>query len=232
MPEVMVFLPTRLGSSRFPGKPLIDIEGKPLIQRCWESVVSSGLDVYVISQDPVILDRADSFGAKTIMTSCRPQNGTERVAEAANELGLSPGDIVVNCQADQFGWTDPDLLMTPVAQALSPRGIGKIHTVYSPTCDRYDLDSVHSVKVLSKGKEIDFSRGLRQDWKVLGIHYGVYVACKRDFDLYYSLDPTEREKDERLEQLRWPYPIQAYPVKATPWKIDTPEDLMIYKATR
>lgn len=233
--KIVVFLPARMGSTRFPGKALADIDGKTLIQRCWDSVVFNGFDPYIITPDMAILREADRIGAKSILTSHKPTNGTERVAEAANKLDLDPDTIVVNCQADQFGWENPDLLLDPIAGVKTcQHDLDCVFTAYSPTCTWYDLDSIHAVKVLESNwdHKIDFSRSLVTNWKILGIHYGVYVARKRAFDLYMQLDPTEREKDEKLEQLRWPFEIKPLPVKATPWKVDTPDDITTYLATR
>lgn len=233
MSNVFVFLPSRLGSKRFPGKPLADIGGKTLIQRCWESVRESGFDPYVITPDHEILDAAEKFGAKTVLTSDKPQNGTERVWEAADILRLDPKDILVNCQADQFGWQDPEFLNVCIdAVKKDQEEDDRVHTTYSPHCVWYELDSYNSVKVFQEVGGVDFSRVYRTDMKLLGLHYGVYVARARAFHFYTTLSPSEREKDEKLEQLRWPYKIIAHPVTSTPWKIDSPEDLMVYLATR
>lgn len=230
MPNVVVILPARLGSTRFPGKALVDVRGKSLLQRCYESVCWNGFDAYVASSDHLIIQEADRIGAKSVLTSDHPTNGTERVLEAANILDLDENTILVNCQADQFGWTDPDFLNDPIEAAKKDTTGELVFTVYAPACGRYDLDSVHSVKVIESkwDGEIDFSRSIRDNWNVLGVHYGVYVARKRAFEVYGRLSPTEREQDERLEQLRWPFEIKPISVKADPWKVDTPGDLQIF----
>lgn len=228
--KVEVFLPARLGSTRFPGKALADVRGKTLLQRCWESVRRNGYDPYIVTSDSLILREADRIGAKSVMTSDNPINGTERVAEAANLLDLDPETIIVNCQADQFGWEDLDFLNTPIEASKRELEGDYVFTVYSPTCNLYDLDSVHAVKVLRSrwNGEIDFSRSIRENWEILGIHFGVYVARKWAFDRYWALDSSEREKDESLEQLRWHLEIKPLPVKGTSWKVDTPGDLSIF----
>jgi len=98
----IVLIPARLASSRLPGKPLVDICGKPMIQHVYERAVQSKADEVLIITDAVdIQEAATSFGANTVMTSAEHPSGTSRLAEAASILGLPDEQIVVNVQGDE-----------------------------------------------------------------------------------------------------------------------------------
>ncbi|MBL7178763.1 MAG: 3-deoxy-manno-octulosonate cytidylyltransferase, partial [Desulfobacterales bacterium] len=128
--KTVVIIPTRYGSSRFPGKPLAQIGGKPMIQWVFEKASRAAdiTDVFVATDDRRISDAVKGFGGSAVMTSAQNRTGTDRVAEAAETIGLDPDDIVVNVQGDQplldprclddivrpF-YNDPDLEMSTLA---------------------------------------------------------------------------------------------------------------------
>ena len=95
-------IPARYASSRLPGKPLLDIAGKPMIQHVYESAIKSGAkEVFIATDNREIQKASEMFGARVFMTSEEHRSGTERIHEVVQKLGLSPDDVVVNVQADE-----------------------------------------------------------------------------------------------------------------------------------
>ncbi|HIJ36905.1 MAG TPA: NTP transferase domain-containing protein, partial [Deltaproteobacteria bacterium] len=101
--KICAIIPARYQSSRFPGKPLALISGKPMIQHAYERALACPelSDVCIATDDSRITDCVNGFGGKAVMTSVNHRSGTDRIAEAAAELGLMDDDIVVNVQGDQ-----------------------------------------------------------------------------------------------------------------------------------
>jgi len=101
--KLIALIPARYGSSRFPGKPLAPILGKPLIQRVYEQArLVKGLDeLWVATDDERIRDCVEAFGGRALMTRADHPSGSDRLAEAAQLLGLAPDDLVINIQGDQ-----------------------------------------------------------------------------------------------------------------------------------
>lgn len=221
--RAVVIIPARMDSTRLPGKPLIDICGKTLMRRCYESVLESGFEPWVATSDDEIIEEVKSWKGKYVKTSLSPRNGTERVAEACNKLKLDDDTIVVNCQGDMFGWQDSFFLTAPIC--MMNKYSDCVVTVFSTQYDDYQLRTYDCVKVLQKHNKIDFSRTLRFNWNILGIHFGLYVARKYQFDEYSRLERKWREVNESLEQLRWECDIRFCMTNASPIKIDTLADV-------
>lgn len=101
--KIAVIIPSRYGSTRFEGKPLAFIAGKSMIQRVYERArqAESITDVVVATDDQLIFDAVKNFGGNALMTSAENRSGTDRVAEAAEKMGLDPNDIIINVQGDQ-----------------------------------------------------------------------------------------------------------------------------------
>lgn len=242
--QATVIIPARLRSKRFHGKVLVNIQGKTLLQRCWESVkMSCPYPVYIATGDAVIMQEAHDFGAKTVIVTDdflgrKVRNGTERVAIAASLLQLKPDDIVINCQADAFGFYCIDT-MVKVCQEVF-KNPGYMVTVGYPIPMEEDelgghyfpnvlfrklVHSENTVKVLEKDGQLGFTRHLPNyiDCKVY-IHYGIYAARKIDFDNYLGSKELQEEQEHQLEQLRWKK-IKLIPIPDLPAKVDTKEDL-------
>ncbi|MEA2014926.1 MAG: 3-deoxy-manno-octulosonate cytidylyltransferase, partial [Thermodesulfobacteriota bacterium] len=117
MPNVICIIPARYQSSRFEGKPLADICGKPMIQHVYEKAAEVDMVSYVAvaTDDERIFERVKGFGGNAVMTSERHRSGTDRVAEAAKNLGLSDSDIIVNIQGDQ-----PLFEQSQIEEVVSP----------------------------------------------------------------------------------------------------------------
>lgn len=233
MRNATVIIPAHLGSSRVRRKCLLEIQGKTLLQRCFESVLNSGFTPYIATADEEILNVAEGFGAEVILTSEEPRNGTERVAEACRFLRLAENDIIVNVQSDMWGWTSTDFITAPIDEMPGSCGVTTIYSVLHAQAYPIDLRREDVVKVLEKprGNGLGFATFTREPEYdpdlLLGVHYGVYAYLRGMLEAYLYKPVSRGEKRERLEQLRWDVPIKAVPVYDYAHKIDTPEDIRL-----
>ncbi len=200
--------------------------------------LKSGLqEIYVATDDKRIFDTVVNFGGKAIMTSHQP-SGTDRVAEAANILGLDEEDIVINLQGDQPLFPEEyfSLLVKPL---LFYRDIS-MATLASPIYNKKDLENPNKVKVVidKKGRALYFSRSPIPYFRPPGKeppyykHIGVYAYRKAFLDIFVRLSPGILEQAEKLEQLRAlenGYSIAVTLVPRDYPEIDTPEDLEYIK---
>jgi 3-deoxy-manno-octulosonate cytidylyltransferase (CMP-KDO synthetase) len=215
--RIIAVIPARYGSTRFPGKALADIKGKPMIQWVHERTMRSKLitRVIVATDDERIRAAVKSFGGEAMMTSPRHSTGTDRIAEVANSLDC---DIVVNVQGDE-PLIRPEMIdeaIAPLVQDVSiPMG-----TLCRRIEDREEAFDPNVVKMVfdKNGFALYFSRAPipwdrdawagKSSWKELSLegplykHIGLYVY-RRDFLLDYAAMPrTALEAAEKLEQLR------------------------------
>lgn len=200
-------IPARYASSRRPGKPLALIAGKSMIQRVYEQCLQSALleSVCVATDDMRIADAVEAFGGKAVMTRSDHPSGTDRVAEAAQQL---EADIIVNIQGDQ-PYVAPAMLDEAVAPLLQ-EGAAEISTLMFPITHEDDLKNPSVVKVVTdlSGKALYFSRSLipypREaiSHKVYE-HVGLYAYSKDTLLKLTRLPSTTLETVESLEQLRW-----------------------------
>jgi 3-deoxy-manno-octulosonate cytidylyltransferase (CMP-KDO synthetase) len=237
---VVAIIPARYASTRFPGKPLALIGGKPMIQHVYENTARTpGLDrVIVATDDERILTAAKSFGAEAMLTSTRHASGTDRLAEVARKI---KAEWIVNVQGD-LPFVSPKTILGAVKSLRQNRSI-PMGTVRTPIFEQSEWLNPNVVKVVTdkKGFALYFSRApiphLRDDdhraraadGKILGHrHVGIYVY-RRDFLLKFARMPeTALEKTEKLEQLRAlsnGYRIRVADVDEPSIEIDTPEDL-------
>ncbi len=233
--KVIAIIPARYESSRFPGKPLVDIKGKAMIQMVYEKVMScSSIDKVVVATDDVrIQDCVDSFQGDVVMTSKDHQSGTDRIAEAIQKLD-GAYDIVINVQGDEPG-IDPSDLESLIA--LFRKESVDIGTLVTPFKTEEDLLNPNRVKAVlaQKGQALYFTRAAapyhRGAGDVLNLchqHVGVYAYRNKVLSELTSLAMSPLEKKESLEQLRWlenGYHIHASIIDTAPFGIDTPEDL-------
>jgi len=199
-------LPARFGSTRFPGKPLAPIAGRPLIEWVYQgaSRVRGAMRVMVATDDVRIASAVRSFGGEVVMTRGAHQTGTDRVAEVAKSLR---SDIVVNLQGDEPIF-DPGMVEEMIAVMARDPEID-IATACHPIQDTESLQSPHVVKVVvdRRGRALYFSRapipsGALFDGARAFRHVGVY-AFRRDVLARFSKLPrTPLEMAEQLEQLR------------------------------
>ena len=236
--KVVAIIPARFASTRFPGKPLVDLGGKPMIQRTYERVKSvDGFDRIVIATDDKrIFDAAVGFGAEVMLTSETHLTGTDRCAEVLSRLGETV-DYVINIQGDE-PFIEPEQLREVAAGFATG---APILTLIKKITDQEILFNVNTPKVIcdSEGHALYFSRqtipflrGVEpSDWLNKHTYYkhiGLYAYRADILPGLSALKPTSLELAESLEQLRWVQNgirIKAIETQFETVGIDSPEDL-------
>lgn len=213
MPEgsFKVVIPARYASTRLPGKPLLPLAGRPMLQHVYERAMQSGADEVVIATDDRRIESAaGDFGAVTCMTAVTHTSGTERIAEVATKSGWTDDCIVVNLQGDEP--LMPPALISQVAAGLAQHDDAVVATLACPLTDRQEWQDPNVVKtVLDRdGYALYFSRapvpydrdGDADAGQAALRHLGLY-AYRVDFlQAYGTLEPSPLERIEKLEQLR------------------------------
>ena len=239
-----VLIPARYASTRLPGKPLMDIAGKPLVVRVAERAQASGADRIVIATDDErIRAAAEQHGFDAILTRANHATGTDRLAEAAVALELDDKAIVVNVQGDE-PLLEPALIRG-VADELRSHGDASIATACHPIDDLQEAFNPNVVKVVldHAGYALYFSRATipwardafaaKRDKLPLGLplyrHYGLYAYRVGFLRHYPSLTSAQIERFEALEQLRALWHGHRIVVRITTGTpapgVDTQEDL-------
>lgn len=210
MSGFVVVIPARYASSRLPGKPLLEINGKPMIQHVYERGLESGADeVIIATEDNRIAAAAESFGATVCMTGPDHQSGTERIAEVAELLDWADTQIVVNLQGDEPSM--PAALVNECAQLLDDES-ADIATLASPFLSQEDFDNPNCVKVIRNDKShaIYFSRApipFQRDGNTPAMsaalhHHGIYAYRCGVLRRFVMSAASDLEIAEQLEQLR------------------------------
>jgi 3-deoxy-manno-octulosonate cytidylyltransferase (CMP-KDO synthetase) len=244
-----VVIPARYASTRLPGKPLVEIAGKPMVVRVAEAATRSGaVDVVVATDDVRVLDAVTAHGYSAVMTRSDHPSGTDRIAEVAQLRGWHDTELVVNVQGDE-PLLDP-LLVAEVAQALAADAGAAIATAAHPLADMAEFMNPNVVKVVTSscGRALYFSRapipwhrdGLakQRDRLPEGFaarrHIGLYAYRVSFLRCYGQLAPALMEQWEALEQLRalWHgHAIQVVDCAHAPAPgVDTQEDLLRVRA--
>jgi 3-deoxy-manno-octulosonate cytidylyltransferase (CMP-KDO synthetase) len=232
--HIVVIIPARFASTRLPGKPLADIDGRPMIEHVYRRVSSSPLvsQVIVATDDLRIATRVIAFGGKVRLTKTTHPTGTDRLAEVAATLDC---DIVVNVQGDE-PLIDPDAITEVVAPFLTEPAV-QVATLYRRITDPPELNNPNIVKiVVDRGgyalyfsrASIPYARDPRGGWPPFYRHIGLYAYRRTALMVLASLDPTPLERAESLEQLRaleHGIRIKAVETKYESFGVDTPEDL-------
>lgn len=234
-------IPARYASSRFPGKPLAMINGKPMIRRVYEQAQKSIENVFVATDDQRILDAVQSFGGKAVMTSADHMSGTDRCFEAAEIITAKHGvavDVVVNIQGDEpfIRPEQIDLLKScfndeSVEIATLVRKTEKGEDIFNPNQPKVVLDKDGNAIYFSRSV-IPFIRSIDQSqWSenyVFYKHLGLYAYTLGALGKITKLPVSSLEKAESLEQLRWLENGLKIRTATTEWEsigIDTPADL-------
>lgn len=236
--RIIGMIPARFGSSRFPGKPLVQISGKSLIQRTYENAMRCNFlqDIYVATDDERIFSHVEGFGGKAVMTSVDCPTGTERLAEAIR-LNFKDVDIVINIQGDE-PLLEPEVIRE-VGQILLDDPIAVMSTAAVRISSEEDAlnRSVNKCVIDAQGNALYFSRSLipgghSGKWDPQGIYYkhlGIY-GYRRDFLLHYAdLEATPLQLAEDLEQLKvleHGFRIKVAVVDSRSIGVDTPEDVI------
>ena len=231
--NVVCIIPARYASTRLPGKPLLDIAGKPMIQHVVERVRQARRPsrVIVATDDARIFAAVEAFGGEARMTSASHPTGTDRLAEVA--AALPEVDLVLNIQGDEP--LIPPQAIDELIAAFDGRDDLQMATLMTPMTDE-EADNPAAVKVVVSldGHALYFSRSLIPFPRTPGLqrrcfkHIGIY-AYRRDFLLHFAtLAPSPLETTESLEQLRALEHGCRIRVIETPFRsigVDTPEDL-------
>jgi 3-deoxy-manno-octulosonate cytidylyltransferase (CMP-KDO synthetase) len=229
-----VIIPARYASTRFPGKPLADLQGKPMVVHVCERAKKSGAAaVHVATDDERIAAAVRAHGHSVVMTRADHPSGTDRLAEAAKKLRLKDSDIVVNVQGDE-PLISPKLI-SQVARILAKNRAASVSTACHAIHDEASLASPNVVKVVldREGYALYFSRSRipfpREGDAKCYRHAGIYGYRVAFLKKYARLKPAPLEKSEALEQLRalWHGYRIAVAVSETeiPPGVDTPQDL-------
>jgi 3-deoxy-manno-octulosonate cytidylyltransferase (CMP-KDO synthetase) len=235
--KVLGIIPARYASSRFPGKPLIDLKGKSMIQRVFEGAKKSTriTEVIVATDDQRIFDEVQRFGGKVMMTKESHPSGTDRCAEVASHF--PDMDVVINIQGDE-PLVDYRQLEQLIDAFIEPKT--DIATLGNLSLTQEDVDNPNRIKVVvnAKNSALYFSRsGIPNSYHSKGNplenypymrHIGLYAYRSSILQELTKLEPTALEKIESLEQLRWlyyGYSIQLVETTIETPNIDVPEDV-------
>ncbi len=230
--KVAVVIPARYGSTRFPGKPLFKICGKPMIQWTYEKAAAAAniSNVIVATDDQRIFDCVEDFGGKVVMTSPEHPSGTDRIAEAIQGLDA---DLIINVQGDEP--TIPSKIIEELAQEMLKTG-AEMGTVAVPI-DRSgeDFSNPNIVKVVKGANNyaLYFSRAsipfMREGGEATSPfkHWGIYAYTPQLINSFISWPESSLEKCEKLEQLRaleHGVKILVITAEHDTVGVDTPED--------
>ncbi len=238
-PAVVLVIPARYGASRFPGKPVALLAGKPVIQHVYERAAACPVveRILVATDDHRIREVVEGFGGTVVMTESSVRTGTDRVAAAARLVGGDGGDIVVNLQADEIP-LHPDLIPDLVRQ-FRTGGVG-MGTLKRQLDGEQDLGNPALVKVVTdeRGDALYFSRApipyerdARAGHGRAGLHYlhlGIYIYTRETLLHLAELPTGPLEEAEKLEQLRaleHGIDIRVWETHHASLRIDRPEDL-------
>lgn len=227
--KIVGIIPARFASSRFPGKPLIDLKGKTMIQRVYEGAKKSTVlsDVIVATDDQRIYDEVIGFGGKVMMTAEHHPSGTDRCGEIASKLeGV---DVVINIQGDEplVDFRQLDALISAFNDDAT-----QIATLGIKDVTMEDITNSNRIKIVVDANDdaIYFSRSAIPNFANFSgnplenypfyRHIGLYAYRASVLKELTQLSPTALEKMESLEQLRWLY--YGYRIKIVPTEIETP----------
>lgn len=235
--KVLGVIPARYGSSRFPGKPLLEIKGKTMIQRVYEGAIKSKLitDLVVATDDERIIEEVNRFGGRVMLTSSDHPSGTDRCAEVLSHFQNI--DVVINIQGDE-PLVDPEQIDT-LLQAFTNDQV-EIGTLGIDQVSMEDLQNPNRIKLVvdHADRALYFSRSAIPNFaNAKGDpltcypylrHIGLYAYRAQTLREITSLEPTRLETTESLEQLRWlyyGYKIQVVKTNIETPNIDVPEDV-------
>lgn len=217
MSDYKIVIPARYGSSRLPGKPLINLAGKPMIQHVYERAkATEASEIVIATDDQRIFDVAQGFGAEVVMTSVDHENGTERIAEVASLKGWPENTVIVNLQGDEplipvelIQLTAQGLILNPQAGISSLcTQIKDVKDFFNPNVVKVVMDNLGFALYFSRAP-IPWDRDLyKQDQQLLSEiapayrHIGMYGYRVGFLNEYQDMVTTPIERAESLEQLR------------------------------
>ena len=239
-----IVIPARMASQRLPGKPLLDIAGKPLIEWVYQRACASAAQSVVIATDDQAIARAAAaFGARVVMTSSEHRSGSDRIAECAELLSWTEDTLVVNLQGDEP--LMPSACLDQVAALLDTHHRADVASLYWPITAADEVSDPNAVKVVTAadGNALYFSRSViphPRDANDIGAALDAGLAWRRHIGLYAyrvsalraftTTPPGPLETAEKLEQLRFLESgrriVMAEAIESIPAGVDTPRDLL------
>jgi len=236
----VAIIPARYASTRFPGKPLVDIGGKTMIQRVYDQVSKVLDDVYVATDDKRIFDKVHSVGGKVSMTSDAHRSGTDRCYEAFTKLE-DWFDVVINVQGDEpfiqpeqiealkNCFADDETQIATLVKKITDKD--GVEVLFNPNSPKVVIDKQNNALYFSRSP-IPYKRGSdEKNWMAEHDYYkhvGVYAYRSEVLSQIVQMPPSKLELAESLEQLRWlenGLKIKAGFTDVETVGIDTPEDL-------
>ena len=235
--KFIAIIPARYASTRFPGKPLAMLGGKPVIQRVYEQAVSVLPEAYVATDDERIFQCVNAFGGRAVMTRTDHKSGTDRIQEAVEHIGTD-ADVIINIQGDE-PFVQASQLQTLMQLFDDPTT--QIGTLGKPFESMEAVQNPNSPKIVCDlcGFALYFSRSVIPyirgkettnwlDYYPYLKHLGLYAYSREVLREVTQLPQSPLEKAESLEQLRWlenGYRIRVGLTNVETVGIDTPEDL-------
>ena len=199
MEEVYIIIPARIGSTRLPNKPLIDLNGRSLIQRVYLNASKISSNVFVATDSKKIKQNLSEYTSNIIMTSSDHISGTDRIYEAAKKLNIKDDSLIINLQGDE-----PFLPIDAVSQIIKTYHSIEpdVITLSCSLDDVNDLNNPNCVKVKTNidNFALDFFR--ISDEENLKRHIGLYGYTREALMKFTDLSPSQGELAEKLEQLR------------------------------
>ena len=239
--KIVCIIPSRYESSRFPGKALADLLGKPMIQHVYERVMKSALVslAAVATDDRRIYDAVTTFGGRAVLTAAVHPSGTDRIHEAATLLGLADEDIVVNIQGDQPLFNPAQI--EEVASPLRDDPAIPMSTLIYRIVREEEIGHPHAVKTVCdhQGFALYFSRATipfvrdRDTTADYYKHHGIYAYRRHFLRTFSALPVGKLERLEALEQLRaleYGYKIKVVETIHDSVEVDTPAELARVRA--
>ncbi|AMD85060.1 3-deoxy-manno-octulosonate cytidylyltransferase (CMP-KDO synthetase) [Capnocytophaga haemolytica] len=233
--KTIAMIPARYGASRFPGKLLQNLAGKPVIVRTLEAVQRTGLfsEIYVVTDDDRIEEAVRAAGGAVLRSKKEHPSGSDRLAEASADLDV---EVIVNVQGDE-PFTERETLQKLLdIFAADKAGEVAVASLMAPLTDPEEIANPNNVKVVvnKAGDALYFSRAVipyPRDGEVAITYYkhlGIYAYRKEALQAFTQLAPSPLERTEKLEQLRYlenGYTIRLAITDKATIGIDTPEDL-------
>ena len=226
--DFIILIPSRIGSTRLKNKPLVDIDGKTLIQRVFEQSLKATSQSFIATDSPLIYEHAKSFTDNIVMTSDKHISGTDRVFEAASILSLEKDQLIINLQGDE-PFMPVDLINTLVDDYANNEC--DVITASHPIHLNEDFTNPNCVKVSSESSyATDFMRmPSKEPLELLNRHIGIYGYTFETLEKLVALEPSSREIELKLEQLR--FMDNKYSIYVSQYKnsiqsgIDTSDDV-------
>ena len=208
MANTIILIPSRMSAQRLPGKPLLEVNGLPIICHVLKKARETQIgDVIVATEDQEIFDQVKKYKGDAILTSKKPKTGTDRIWEAFKKLNLKDVDYIINLQGDE-----PLIDIEDIKNLdnLTKKNNCEINTLATQLDNQKLIENKNIVKVQTENKlEIEkfsvaqnFSRLLKNQSKNIYHHIGIYEFSISSLEAFTNLDQSENEKKYKLEQLR------------------------------